>query len=145
MDRRHPDIPRAAQEAANGGDVIGAIKILREATGLGLKEAKDAIDAYALGGRVPNRAEGSPIPLNALASLHQGQFVEAIKHTREATGLGLKEAKEAVEGYLANHPGIEEQFRVAGGRTASHMERRMAVVAVVVAAVVGLLWFLAAR
>jgi hypothetical protein len=59
--------------------------------------------------------------------------------------MGLKEAKQAVESYLVRHPSIEEQFRVAGGRTASGMERRFAVIAVIVAAAAGLLWLLAGR
>lgn len=88
--------------------------------------------------------DGGEIPLGAVASLHQGDFVEAIKQTRAATGLGLKEAREAVEGYLARHPTIEEQFRLAGGRTATSMGRRIAVVAVMAMAL-GLLWFLAGR
>ena len=33
-------------EAVTKGDKIGAIKILRQESGLGLKEAKDAVDAY---------------------------------------------------------------------------------------------------
>jgi ribosomal protein L7/L12 len=144
MDDRHPEIPRAAQEAADRGDVIAAIKIVREATGLGLKEAKEAVEAYARGVRTGSSASGE-IPLSAIASLHQGHFIEAIKQTREATGLGLKEAKEAVEGHLARHPSVEEQFRVAGGRSASSMERRIAIIAVVVVVAAGLLWFLAAR
>jgi ribosomal protein L7/L12 len=144
MTSHHSDIPREAQEAANRGDVIGAIKVLREAKGLGLKEAKEAVEAYARGVRSGSSA-GGEIPLSAIASLHQGDFIEAIRHTREATGLGLKEAKEAVEGHLARHPSVEEQFRVAGGRSASSMERRFAVIAAVVAAAAGVLWFLAAR
>jgi hypothetical protein len=31
---------------ADAGDKIGAIKLYREQTGLGLKDAKDAVDAY---------------------------------------------------------------------------------------------------
>ena len=33
------------QELKRGGNVIGAIKLYREHTGLGLREAKDAVEA----------------------------------------------------------------------------------------------------
>ena len=42
------DIPDAVFEAAASGQKIKAIKILRIETGLGLKEAKDIVDALDL-------------------------------------------------------------------------------------------------
>jgi len=53
-----------------GPNKVKVIKVVREITGLGLKEAKDAVD-------------GAP---------------KVIKVVREITGLGLKEAKDAVDG-----------------------------------------------
>ncbi len=43
-------------EMARRGDKIGAIKMYRERTGAGLKEAKDAIDEACRTGRLPRRA-----------------------------------------------------------------------------------------
>lgn len=40
------DIPAAAVEALRRQDKIGAIKIVREHSHVGLKEAKDAVEAY---------------------------------------------------------------------------------------------------
>ncbi|MGE0812738.1 MAG: ribosomal protein L7/L12 [Vicinamibacterales bacterium] len=40
------DLPAAAVEALRRQDKIGAIKIVREQSHLGLKEAKDAVEAY---------------------------------------------------------------------------------------------------
>lgn len=40
------DLPTAAVSALNGGNKIEAIKIVRRERGLGLKEAKDEVDAY---------------------------------------------------------------------------------------------------
>ncbi len=57
------------------------------------------------------------IPQEAKQAADRGDMIEAIKSTRIETGLGLKESKEAVERYLAAHPGTSEQFRAAGGRT----------------------------
>ncbi len=41
-----PALPSEVIEAIEHGNKIEAIKLLRESTGLGLKEAKDIIDAY---------------------------------------------------------------------------------------------------
>jgi hypothetical protein len=46
MPGKSPELPAAAIEALTKGDKIGAIKILRQNSGLGLKEAKDAVDTY---------------------------------------------------------------------------------------------------
>ena len=54
--------------------------------------------------------EGSAIPEQAIAALRQGQKIEAIKLTREATSMGLKESKEAVEAYLDSNRGVRESF-----------------------------------
>lgn len=46
MPANHPEINAAARAALERGAVIEAIKIVREAQGIGLKDAKDAVDAY---------------------------------------------------------------------------------------------------
>ena len=46
MGGQSQELPAAASEALTKGDMIGAIKIVREKRGLGLKEAKDAVDSY---------------------------------------------------------------------------------------------------
>lgn len=109
------EIPAAAKAAADRGDVIEAIKITRQATSLGLKEAKEAVEAYRSGAPIANPPGSVQIPLQAVSALHQGSLINAIKRTREATGLGLKDAKDAVEAYLAAHPNTDQQFRAAGG------------------------------
>ena len=43
----HPPLPPEALAALGRGDKIGAIKIVRAAHGIGLKEAKDAVEAHA--------------------------------------------------------------------------------------------------
>ena len=41
------ELPAALYDAIGRGKLVQAIKIYREATGVGLKEAKDAVDAIA--------------------------------------------------------------------------------------------------
>lgn len=50
------------------------------------------------------------IPNEALQALRSGQLIDAIKITREKTGLGLKESKDLVDQYLKEHP--QEQARI---------------------------------
>lgn len=82
---------------------IEAIKVYREHTGCGLKEAKDTIDALERGQPVPaaqQNARFAPPNAGQLESLvYAGQKVEAIRLYREQAGCSLREAKEAVEAF----------------------------------------------
>ncbi|APU48312.1 50S ribosomal protein L7/L12 [Acinetobacter junii] len=54
------------------------------------------------------------LPQEALIALRSGKLIDAIKITREKTGLGLKESKDLVDRYLDTHPNeqifIQEQL-----------------------------------
>lgn len=86
------------------GRKINALKIYREATGASLKAAKDAVEALAEGRQAPEPSRGFDAAAhNAVReALLAGQKIHAIKLYREATGVGLKEAKEAVEAMAVN-------------------------------------------
>jgi ribosomal protein L7/L12 len=82
---------------------IHAIKLLRERTGIGLKEAKDAVEALERTGRLrlpgdakPSNRSGDPAEFLAEARRlkEQRRAIEAIKLIRAHTGVGLKEAKD---------------------------------------------------
>ncbi|MCH7295423.1 ribosomal protein L7/L12 [Acinetobacter higginsii] len=51
------------------------------------------------------------IPAEALTMLHAGQLIDAIKITREKTGLGLKESKDLIDQYLQDHPQEQAQIQ----------------------------------
>jgi ribosomal protein L7/L12 len=98
-----PDMTEVSALLA-GGNKIAAIKRLRELTGLGLKEAKDYVEALPDAGPLPALpSAGSMQPAGAgdLAEVHslalQGHKIEAIKRYRQLTGVGLKEAKDYVD------------------------------------------------
>jgi ribosomal protein L7/L12 len=120
--RRRSDVvvvpPRPPHGAGSGDEVsnllargnkIGAIKLVRERTGLGLKEAKDYVEALEAG-QAPSMtippapaptAAGPPTPeleQAARALRAQGNTIGAIKLVRDHTGWGLKEAKDYVDG-----------------------------------------------
>ena len=58
----------------------------------------------------PSAASNQPLPPAAIAALQLGRQIEAIKIVREVQGLGLKEAKERVDRYVAKDPVLREQF-----------------------------------
>jgi ribosomal protein L7/L12 len=92
-------LPADVVDALQRGNTIGAIKLLRASTGLGLKEAKDVIDGYLQGSSrlLPSQAPAASLPAAAASALQQGNKIEAIRLLREQTGLGLKEAKNAID------------------------------------------------
>ena len=95
------ELPPNVRAALHAGDKVEAIKRLREATGLGLKEAKDRVDAGATRGSSSVLPAPSPgaLPAPVIQALQAGDKIEAIRLLRQHAGIGLKEAKEAVEGF----------------------------------------------
>jgi ribosomal protein L7/L12 len=102
--RQLPDNVTAALRA---GHKIDAIKLLREATGLGLKEAKELIDQHATGLPMQETPAAKPrtvgalltLPFQVAAALRSGNKIEAIRLMREKAGLGLEQAKTAVDAF----------------------------------------------
>lgn len=79
---------------------MAAIRLFREATGAGLREAKQAVEAIDAGRPPQAFASGSLSDQNVAdiqAALFGGQKIEAIKLYRAATGKGLKQSKEFIE------------------------------------------------
>lgn len=94
------------------GNKLQAIKRVRELTGIGLREAKDFVEAIERGEIAVDRPITPPppaYPAFPLAPeeaandpqvrdfLAQGRKIDAIKRVRELTSLGLKESKDLVE------------------------------------------------
>jgi ribosomal protein L7/L12 len=88
---------RAAMAA---GHKIDAIKLYRQATGVGLAEAKEFVERLELNpqtGAVP-AGKMSDATVDAIQeAIFSGQKIRAIKLYREASGAGLKEAKDFIE------------------------------------------------
>ena len=92
------DLVARVRSLTEAGQKIEAIKLFRERTGAGLKESKDAVEAIQRGQAFPAASLGDRAFEDEVATLlEQGQKIEAIKRYRERTGVGLKEAKDAVE------------------------------------------------
>jgi ribosomal protein L7/L12 len=141
-DEDYTSIPRDAMDAADRGNVIEAIRIVCEETGLGLVEAKDAVEAYLQETQIVHSGSGSvEIPMDAVVALHQGKLIDAIRRTRDRSGIGLMQAKEAVEGYLASNPIVNQQFRAAAAERQSRMMRNIVALLLAGALLAGYLFF----
>jgi ribosomal protein L7/L12 len=101
------DLEAEVRALVADGSKIGAIKRLVDRSGMSLSEAKRYVEALpatltTISAR-PQAFTDSPIPTPeeieraARGFLARGSKIEAIKHVRELTGLGLKEAKEYVD------------------------------------------------
>ena len=90
--------------------MIAAIKAYREQSGAGLAESKEVVDAIARGDRLvsaaarakserarPVAAPGAQTRAHIDQLVIDGELIAAIKAYREAYGVGLKEAKQAIE------------------------------------------------
>jgi len=89
------------QAALDRGNKIEAIKRVRQLTGLGLKEAKDLIEAYQ---RNPDRVvEKKKRPVNDLSAdgvrdlIEEGKLDEAVDLYRRFAGVDQYTAQDAVE------------------------------------------------
>ncbi len=84
---------------------IEAIKLVRQRKNLGLKEAKDAVEAIRDGAVVfatPEAPASQPAASSDVAPeierlVRDGNIIGAIKLHREQHGVGLKEAKDAID------------------------------------------------
>jgi large subunit ribosomal protein L7/L12 len=96
----------------DAGNMIGAIKRYREATGADLLRAKEHVEALkatrSLPAGVIRPSAGPEFEAEVLNLVASGRKIEAIKVYRERTGVGLKEAKDAVEA-LAARRGVVTQ------------------------------------
>ena len=99
---------KEVKQLVQNGKMLEAIKLYREITNVGLKEAKDAVEAIQ---------RGEPIQINNIVTsniagttnqaeqmkdvvrlIKEGNKIEAIKKFRQIYGVGLKEAKDAIDG-----------------------------------------------
>ncbi len=110
------DLAGTVRALLAAGKKIEAVKLVRERTGLGLKEAKDFVDgleqpAFAVPAipMTPGQQGDIPGDLRSImaiaddvnrevqALLAAGKKIEAIKLVCERTGMNLKQAKDLVE------------------------------------------------
>lgn len=97
-----PDQVQQIHEYIHNRQLIQAIKLYREATGTGLAEAKEIVEALARGEAIKPPSGtmdyDNPVLEEKIRSLLvKRQKITAVKIYREEYGVGLKEAKDAVD------------------------------------------------
>ena len=92
-------LPDNVAAALKRGNKLEAVKLLRDATGLGLQEAKDTVESAQAGTDDFKPASDNLPTMSAQvnAAIQQGKKLEAIRLFREENGVDLKEAKDAIE------------------------------------------------
>lgn len=95
--RSGKSLPDDVLAALQRGQPIEAIKLLRASSGLGLKEARDAIERHRFAPASTGSMGSDALPAAVNDALQRGRKIEAIRLLRQHTGIGLKEAKQRVE------------------------------------------------
>ena len=91
------------------GNKIAAIKRHRELTGSDLVTAKSTVEAL-VDGKTPVERKSSPeLRQEVVALLESSQQIDAIRVYREATGVGLKEARDRIRAIA-----MEERIPLGG-------------------------------
>jgi ribosomal protein L7/L12 len=97
------ELRRDVEAVLQSAGKIAAIKLYRERTATGLAEAKSAVEAIERQSPAPPPPMAGDLEQRVLALLQGGKKIEAIRIYREQTGVGLKEAKDAVEMLAGKH------------------------------------------
>lgn len=74
------------------------------------------------------------LPVEAIAHLHQGRLIEAVKVVRRTQGLQLKEAKDAVDAYLRDRPTLQAELAARQSEAGRALLRWVVVIGCLVAA-----------
>ena len=81
-----------------------------------------------------------PLSPSAIAALHKGNKIEGIKIVRQELNIGLKEANDAVEQYLASQPSL--QSAVAAQRNEVKQRVLLWLAAIIGSAIFAYRWIL---
>ncbi|XVQ12466.1 ribosomal protein L7/L12 [Spirillospora sp. CA-255316] len=125
-----PETRARALGLVDQGKLIEAIKLVREATGAGLKEAKEYVDdlhVEVLEQRVPETSRDAAVQLVVV-----GKWKAAVKQLRQETGLNRWDAQKYVnalrEGWQGPGGGGRLSDRVRAFKAAGDWESAIAVV-----------------
>jgi ribosomal protein L7/L12 len=104
VDQPSTDLEHQVRSLLDQGRKIAAVKLYREQTGVGLAEAKKAVEAMQAGAgpSVPSDL-GGDLEAELLRLLGRGDKLESIKLYKDQKGVALIEAKQVVEVLAARH------------------------------------------
>lgn len=139
---------RLIKELIANNNKIAAIKAYREATGFGLKEAKDAVEAMERGESIMDFApvqfdlQNSALLVEQIKKLLLNrQKIQAVRIYREAHNCGLKDAKDAVDAIEAQmrreaHTGLPSMPAISDDPFAEDTQRNRSFMVLILAIVV---------
>jgi len=147
-------VPQSVLDHIAAGRKIEAIKEVRALTGYGLREAKETVEAIQRGDlgslqvhHQPDlsseRSDPNELATRVFSLVQDGRKIQAIKEVKDATGVGLAEAKQIVEqveaGQSLNDPSSPQQ-------ATSRRAARLVVIAALLVALMGfaVTWLMAA-
>ena len=100
----HADLEQQVRSLLDQGQKIAAVKLYKDQTGVGLAEAKQAVEAMQAGAGPPSPSDiGGDLEAELLRLLGRGDKLEAVKLYKDQKGVSLLEAKQAVESLAARH------------------------------------------
>ena len=104
VDRPKADLEQQVLALLDQGQKIAAVKLYKDQTGVGLAEAKEAVEAMQAGAGPSAPSDiGGDLESELLRLLGGGKKLEAIKLYKDRMGVALIEAKQAVESLAAKH------------------------------------------
>jgi ribosomal protein L7/L12 len=105
MGKSIADLEHQVRALLDDGQKIAAVKLYKDQTGVGLAEAKAAVEAFEAGVGQPSSPGETDGDLEAelLRLLGRGDKLEAIKFYKDRKGVSLREAKQVVESLAARH------------------------------------------
>ena len=116
---------RQAERLAEGGQQIRAVRVLDQATGLGLEECARLIEAYLAGRPAPPAPRALPeevrraLPEEVRRLAEGGQQLQAVARLRELSGVRLEEAMRLVEEHLGMRPWWQDLADTPGQKVAA--------------------------
>lgn len=102
------DLDQRLLDLLNDGQKLAAVKLLREETGSSLIKAKEYVEELERTQRSEGRMDADgptadELDRQLIELLRMRQKIEAVKVYRQATGAGLKDAKDYVDGLQSQH------------------------------------------
>jgi ribosomal protein L7/L12 len=98
------DLEQQVRSLLDQGQKIAAVKLYKDQTGMGLAEAKKAVESMQADAGSSSPSDiGSDLEAALLRLLGRGDKLEAVKLYKEQRSTSLIEAKQAVESLAARH------------------------------------------
>ena len=115
MDKPIADLEQQVRSLLDQGQKIAAVKLYKDHTGVGLAEAKEAVEAMQAGAGPPPPSDiADDLKSELLRLLGRGDKLEAVKLYKDQKGTSLLEAKQAVESLAARHGLVPQQAGCLG-------------------------------